>query len=403
MEIRDLTPDDIDDILDLRKRSFGPVSAADAERWRRAAAPVMAEGRYLGVLDGDRLAASARVRAFTQWWHGRPQPMAGVAGVTVNPEYRGRGVGTRLMRAVVERAAELGDAVSALYPATTPIYRAAGYEHAGAQHLTTLRAEALRSIRPTAPVKLRRMGPADAADVVSVLHRVHGAARASGPVSWDERTWALWLAEEDDFLYLAEDGYLVYQWDGDDIRVVNLVAGSEATARALWSMVGSSSSIAEHVTAPLAPDDPVLWLTRERSKDKVTDIRWMFRVVDLAAAVARRGYPAGVALDATVEVTDPLRPGNTGRWRLQVSGGDGAATLLEAATPATDGMATGAATPVPADPSGSPRLTINGFSALYAGIPTATLRLGGLLSGDDRHDEALDSAFAARPYMLDYF
>ncbi|MFG3436889.1 enhanced intracellular survival protein Eis [Nonomuraea sp. NPDC047897] len=403
MEIRDLNPDDIDAVLDLRRRSFGPVSAADADRWRRAVPPVMAEGRYLGVLDGDRLAASARVRAFTQWWHGRPQPMAGIAGVTVNPEDRGKGVGSRLMRAVVDRAAELGDAVSALYPATTPIYRAAGYEHAGAQRLMTLRAEALRSIRPSEPVKLRRMGPADAAEVVSVLHRAHGAARASGPVSWDERTWALWLAEEDDFLYLAEDGYVVYRWDGEDIRVVNLVAGSAPTARALWSLVGSSSSIAQHVTAPVAPDDPVLWLTRERSKEKATDVRWMFRVVDLAAAVARRGYPAGVALDATVTVDDPLRPGNTGRWRLRVSGGEGAATLLEAVTPAADGPGADVGALPTAGPSEGPRLAINGLSALYAGIPTATLRLSGLLSGDDRHDEALDSAFTARPYMLDYF
>jgi Predicted acetyltransferase involved in intracellular survival and related acetyltransferases len=27
-----------------------------------------------------------------QWWHGRAVPMAGVAGVTVAPEYRGQGV-----------------------------------------------------------------------------------------------------------------------------------------------------------------------------------------------------------------------------------------------------------------------------------------------------------------------
>ncbi|MEU8251246.1 GNAT family N-acetyltransferase [Nonomuraea sp. NPDC048916] len=383
MEIRDLTPDDLDAILDLRKRSFGVLSAAHTATWRKAMRPVLAEGRYLGAFDGARLTAAARVGGFTQWWHGRPQPMAGIAGVTVSPEDRGRGVGRQIMSAVVARAAEFGDAVSALYPATTPIYRSIGYEHAGAQHLATLPAEALRAIRPSGQVKLRRMGPDDAAEVVAVLHRVHGAARASGPVSWDERTWALWLDEADDFLYLADDGYVVYRWDGQDIRVENLVAGSEATARALWSLVGTSSSIAEHVTAPVAPDDPVLWLLRERSKEKVSLVRWMFRVIDVAAAVERRGYPAGVSLRADVEVDDPLRPGNTGRWRLEVADGRGTATR----TGAGDG----------------PRLTVNALSALYAGIPAATLRRSGLMSGDDRHDEALDTAFAARPYMLDYF
>ncbi|NUR92731.1 MAG: GNAT family N-acetyltransferase [Nonomuraea sp.] len=380
MEIRDLTPGDLDDVLDLRRRSFGPLSAAEAERWRRIVTPSLGEGRYLGAFDGGRLAASARLRSFTQWWHGRPQPMAGVAGVTVNPEDRGRGVGTRLMRAVIDRAADQGNAVSALYPATTPIYRSLGYEHAGAQHLLTVRAESLRGIRPSGEVKLRRMGPGDAAEVVSLLHRVHGAARSSGPVSWDEPTWRIWLANEDDFLYLADDGYAVYRWSGGDLRVDNLVAGSEDTTRALWSMVGSASSVAEKVVAPVAPDDPVLWLLGERSKDQVGQVRWMFRVLDVAAAAERRGYPAAVSGEAVLTVDDPLRGGGT--WRLTFSGGTCAA--------------------VRAGGEG-PSLSVAGFSALYAGVPTATLRRSGRLTGDDRYDDVLDAAFAAKPYMLDYF
>ncbi|MFI7703747.1 enhanced intracellular survival protein Eis [Nonomuraea sp. NPDC049480] len=385
MEIRDLTPDDLDAVLDLRKRSFGPTSPDDADRWRRAVTPALGQGRYLGAFDGSRLAASARLRQFTQWWHGRPQPMAGIAGVTVNPEDRGRGVGTRIMRAVIERAAALGDAVSALYPATTPLYRGVGFEHAGAQHNVTFRAEALRQIRPSGEVKLRRMGPGDAAEVISVLRRVHGATRASGPVSWDEPTWSLRLENKDDFLYLADDGFVVYRWRGEDILVDNLVAGSEKTARTLWSLVGSASSIAEHIVAPVAPDDPVLWLLRERSKDQVKQIRWMFRVLDVAAAIERRGYPVPVTCDAVVTVEDPVLGGGT--WRLEFSGGSGAATPVAESAAGAPGAVLGA----------------NGLAALYSGIPAATLRLAGLMSGDDRYDEALDTVFAARPYTLDYF
>ncbi|MFI6599742.1 enhanced intracellular survival protein Eis [Nonomuraea sp. NPDC050536] len=382
MEIRYLTPDDLDAVLDVRRRSFGPMPAADVERWRGLVAPILDEGRYLGAYDGTRLAAAARLRPFTQWWYGRPQTMAGVAGVTVNPEDRGRGVGSLIMRAIIDRAVELGDAVSALFPATTPIYRSLGFEHVGAQHAVTLPAEALRTIRPAGQVKLRRMGPDDASDVMAVLDRVHRATRASGPISGDEAAWRRRLEEPDDFLYLADDGYVIYRWSGHDMEVDSLVAGSEETAKALWSLVGSSSSVAKTVTAYVAPDDPVLWLLRERSKDQVRQTRWMFRVLAVPAAVARRGYPAGVTLDAVVEVSDPVRESNATAWRLEVSGGTGAAIRsLDV----------------------GPKLTINGFSALYAGIPTATLRLAGLMSGDTRYDEALDTAFAARPYMLDYF
>jgi predicted acetyltransferase len=380
VEIRDLTEADLDDVIDARRRAFGPIPADSRDKWRRIVLPALGEGRYLGVFDGTRLAAAARLRRFTQWWHGKPQPMAGVAGVTVNPEDRGRGVGTFIMKAVMDRAVALGDAASALYPATTAIYRRIGYEHAGALHTVRLPAEDLRRIAPAGQVKLRRMGPGDAAEVVSVLHRVHALARSSGPVSWDEHTWAVRLGDADDFLYLADDGYVVYRWKGDDIEVENLVAASGETLRALWSLVGSASSVARHVVAAVAPDDPVLWLLRERTKEDVAQIRWMFRVLDVPAAMERRGYPAHASCDAVVTVDDPIRGGGT--WRLELAGGSGAAT--------------------PADGPG-PRLTVNGFSALYAGVPTATLRLSGLMSGDDRHDEALDAAFAAKPYMLDYF
>ncbi|MBB2915000.1 putative acetyltransferase [Streptosporangium becharense] len=385
MQIRELTVDDIDAVYDNRRRAFGPLSEGDAETWRELVLPALAAGRYLGVVDGSRLVATSRINDLTQWWHGRPISMGGVASVTVAPEDRGRGVGRMIMSAVLDRCAELGHPVSALYPATTHLYRSLGWEHAGAMHRITLRAEALRTIRSTERVEVRRMGPGDAAEVIAIIGRIHGASRASGPVCWDEEAWRLWLADEKDFLYLADDGFVVYRWDDGDIEVETLMAGSEATARALWSMVGSSSSIAESVHAIVAPDDPVLWLIGERSKEQVKQTRWMLRVVDLPAAVAGRGFPAGVALDAVVRVDDPQRPGNSGLWHLSAADG------------------TGAAKPAEGYPGDVPVLTAGGLSALYAGVPVATLRLTGLLSGPADADEALGAAFHARPYMLDYF
>ncbi|MEV0588971.1 GNAT family N-acetyltransferase [Nonomuraea sp. NPDC050310] len=382
MDIRDLTPDDLGAVLEVRKRSFGPISASDTETWYQLVTPSVEQQRYLGVFDGDRLMAAARYRRLTQWWHGRPQPLAGVAGVVVGPEDRGRGVGRTITRAVMRRAVEHGYALSALYPATTAIYRSVGYEHVGAQHIVTLPTEALRSLAPAGTVKLRRMGPGDAPEVIATLGRIHAATRASGPISWEERTWRQWLGEEDDFLYLADDGFAVYRWDDGAIELDTLVAVSEETTRALWSLVGSASTVAKSVTACVAPDDPILWLLRERTKEQVKQVRWMLRVHDLPLAMERRGFSAAVELDAVVRVEDAEEPGAGGTWRLTVSGGAGRAE--------------------PAQGEG-PRLSANGLAALYGGLPAGLLRRTGMLRGDDRYDEALESAFAASPYMLDYF
>ncbi|MEV7970916.1 GNAT family N-acetyltransferase [Sphaerisporangium sp. NPDC088356] len=388
MEIRDVTPDDLDAVLDSRKRAFGPLPASSLAPWRAMVTPSLAEGRYLGVFDGVRLIGTSRINRYDQWWHGRPLSMGGVASVTVAPEERGRGVGRFLMLATLERCAELGHVASALYPATTPLYRSLGWEHAGARNRITLPAEALRTLSARdGGVKLRRMGPDDAPELRSVLDRVYASTRASGPLGWEERIARLWLSDEDDFAYLADDGFVLYRWSDGDIDVDNLVAGSEATARALWSLVGTASSMATTVTASVEPDDPVLWLLRERSYDSVKQTRWMFRLVDLAAAVGLRGYPAGVSAEIVLQVDDPQRPANSGAWHLAISSGAGAAT----ADPALPG-------------GNTPRLTIGGMSALFAGVPTSTLRRAGLLTGGTPGaDDVLDTAFAARPYMIDYF
>ncbi|RBQ14595.1 GNAT family N-acetyltransferase [Spongiactinospora rosea] len=385
MDIRDLTAGDLEAVLDNRRRAFGPVPEGDLESWREGMLAQLPQGRCLGVFDGPRLVASARIGEFRQWWHGRPVSMGGVGGVAVMPEERGRGVGGMLMRAVIERCAELGHSTSVLFPATTPIYRGVGYEHAGGHYVATLSAEALRGLgAPGEPVKLRRLGPDDAPEVMAIVERVYAAGRASGPICWNEQVWRHWLGEKDDLIYGTDDGFVIYRWDGDDIDVDNLVAGSEATARALWSLVGTASSVAKSVRACIAPDDPMLWMLRERSREDWRHIRWMLRLIDVPAAVAGRGFPAGVALDTLLTVDDPERPANSGTWRLRVEGGEGALTRAAGGE--------------------GPRLSIGALSALYAGVPAVVLRRSGLMTGGDPGaDEALESAFAGTAYMVDYF
>jgi predicted acetyltransferase len=388
VEIRDLTDGDLDAVLDSRKRAFGPLSASSVEPWRAMVTPSLAQGRYLGAFDGGRLVGTCRINCYDQWWHGRPLSMGGLASVTVSPEDRGRGVGRVLVGTALERCAELGHVVSALYPATTPLYRGLGWEHAGARHRVTLPAEGLRALSARdGGVKLRRMDPGDAPELRAILERVYGATRASGPLGWEERMTRQWLADEDDFAYIADDGYLVYRWRGGDIEVDNLVAGSEATARALWSLVGTASSVATTVTADVEPDDPVLWLLRERSFDSIEQARWMLRLIDLASAVAGRGYPAGARVHTVVEVEDAQRPANSGAWRLEISSGAGTATAATA--PAGEDVS---------------RFTIGGMSALFAGVQPGALRRAGLLTGGTQEtDDLLGTAFAAKPYMIDYF
>src|SRR4051794_6115535 len=97
LQVRDLVPDDHDAALDIRTRSFGPLSAGGRSWWGDLFERTVAARRSLGVFTGDTLVATTRIHAYQQLWGGQALPMAGIAGVVVAPEWRGRGVARLLM------------------------------------------------------------------------------------------------------------------------------------------------------------------------------------------------------------------------------------------------------------------------------------------------------------------
>jgi predicted acetyltransferase len=383
--VRDLVLADRDEVLDVRHRSFGALAEDSRSWWETRFEQSIAARRAIGVDDGSRLVATARIHDYRQFWGGRSLPMAGVAGVVVAPEWRGRGVATLLMTAVLHRAAELGDVLSVLFPAAVPPYRRLGWEMAGAMSRTTFAAEGLRRLGAS-KVRVRRATLEDTDEIVHCLRTSSQRSRACGPLDLTQADVREMLADDDNFCYLAEDGVLVYAWEGGDLRVERLAAESAQTTRALWSVVGSGSSVARRVHSYQPAHDPIHWVLGDKADLDVSEDRWLLRIVDPRAAVSGRGFPLGVTADVPLTLEDPWLDAGAGSFRLRVS--DGTGELLPADDTATD--------PV--------RLGPNGFAALYAGTPVATLRTAALMTGGSAiHDGLLESAFASRCYLTDSF
>jgi predicted acetyltransferase len=367
-------------------------------------------GAIIGAFRGGALVGSARYHVMRQWWYGRPMPMAGVAGVKVAPEERGRGVGKAMMAVLLAEIGQRGFPVSTLFPSTAPLYRAGGWEFAGGVYATELPVAALAALADRdestglasliganqAVPSLRRATKDDGQAIVAVKALVHERLLLSGPNT--REPWMLrdWLDDEDHFAHLADDGFLSYRW-GDRLpngeRVLDveeLVAASDATARAFWQILASHASTGGRVRACLAPDDPVTWLTREPAAETRQVDTWMLRLVDGPAAIAARGYPVHATVSAVLDLADAARPANSGRWALEVA--DGAGTMARLGD--APGGAVGDAV----------RLGARGFAAMFAGVPIATLRLAGLLAGGDpATDDALGVAFRGPAYMMDHF
>ncbi|HEV7194431.1 MAG TPA: GNAT family N-acetyltransferase, partial [Pedococcus sp.] len=306
LEFKAPTESDLDAIAEVRIRSFGPMSPAEAQRSRAANLELLAQDRLFAVFDGRTLAGCGKARGFEQAWHGRLVPMAGMAGVTVLPEFRGRGVGTLLMRGLAERCVTRGEPISALFPATVPVYRRLGWELVGGYHRYALPAAQLRTLGGSSGPPTQATS-ADVDRLMTICRDALSRGRSSGPLLWSRQGWERRLADPDEFVYLLDDGVLVYGWDGGegyDLRVDLLLAESEDTLRSLWSLVGSGSSIATTVFAYLSPDDPVFWVLPEEAGHEVKTHGWMLRVLDVPGALASRGYARGAETELVLRVDD---------------------------------------------------------------------------------------------------
>lgn len=407
MQVRPLSfDDDLGAELDLSRRAFGPVAAAAVPARHDSVRAAIAAGTIVGAFDGARLTGSARYHVMRQWWHGRAVPMAGVAGVKVAPEERGRGTGTALIARLLGDIAAAGYPLSALYPATAPLYRGFGWEIAGGTYEMVLPARSLAALSPPDPAvsggdpagpPVRRAGPGDEEEIVAVLGLVHERLAHCGPATREPWQVRRWLDDPERFAYLAPDGFLAYQWGSPDgtpavldtrgIDVLQLVAASPGTARALWRILGSHAPTASTISARVPPGDPVQFLTREPDAVLRRAGPWMLRVTDAPAAIAARGYPAAVSLSAPLELADPALPANAGAWQLEVSGGRG--SLERAGT---------------SQAPGALRLGARGLAALYGGTAPGQLRVAGLAAGGDRAtDDALAAAFGGQAFLLDAF
>ena len=315
--------------------------------------------------------------------------------------------------------AERGYALSALYPATARPVPVAGLGDGrrplpgrGASQVTRLAAAARsacpgpgrawrgRPGRRTAGrlPAVRRAGPQDARDVIAVLAAVHAGARDCGPATLDPASVRRWLAEPGTCSPTwRPDGFLGYGWHGGsdhEIMVHVLAAGSAPTARALWGIVASHASVTGTVHAVVGPDDPIGWLTREPDVRLRLHKRWMLRVLDPAAAISGRGFPAAAVRASCCDCGDDQLPAGAGLHTLTVRDGEG--SLLPWHNGALGRLA------CPPEPV---RLGPRGFAALYAGVADGDAprrRARGRRRSRCRRRRWTPSS-PATAYLLDYF
>jgi predicted acetyltransferase len=394
-ETRFLTQDDLEPAFRLDQQAFN-LPEERRELWIRQAVPE----RKLGAFADGRLVAATHVHAFGQFFGGRSVPMGGVGDVAVAPEHRGKGLASRLLIESLQAMRDRGEAVSALYPATTTLYRSVGYELAGATVLYQVSPRALRDVRGTGSLETRRVEKGEEpAGIRRCYERV--APGINGWLDRDDRRWrSLWNRWHQGhyvYEYAAPNGeieaYVVYRHEptppgaeGDyALRAEQIVAATPEGLRTVWRTLASSGSQVDAITFAASPEDALLLLMPEQRIGVRGQVRWMLRIVYAQGAVAARGYPPTMEIAVPITLEDETLPDNAGTWTLRVADGKG---RLEAGG------------------EEGPRFGIGAFSSLYTGwASTHTLSRAGLLTGGSPSQlRELDAAFAGpTPWMMDEF
>ena len=381
------TDDEWVSVVEIFQRGFGLT--VDPEQRDRMLGGILRD-RCLAVFVGDDVAAASQVRPFGIFLGGRSVPLGGYSPVAVAPEWRGRGFGTRITEAHFPALRERGEIVAGLYPASTRLYRGAGFEVAGAFVRHSIVTRHLNELRPSQAWPTQRRLSRDDIDAVKACYRAY-AMDSNGWLDRSEHWWGRLVEDFEKQHWYGVDGpdgalagYVRYRHEASDssihsydISIAELCAEEPDVAVGLWKLVGSSSSQALYTKFVGGHDHPLLhWLPEQDAKQEAA-VRWMARIIDAPAAVASRGYPDGVRASVDIEIRDAQCDWNTGRWTLAVE--DGAGTLVKGG-------------------NGTVGISTQGLASLFTGYTSASgLRRLGLVTGDPRDARRLDAMFAGPP------
>ena len=373
---------------DLRRQAFGPTDPYDPDL------AVPDPERTVAAYVGDDLMGTVVALDFTMTWGGSPVPGAGVSGVVVRPELRGRGAARALLQESFDRMRARGEVVAALFPTTATLYRSVGFEICGSHVWRHVPLDVI----PTGPATTLQWRRVDFDDPGLRAMHERMAGRIDGWAVTDDRWWArtqttmVKEASINRFAYLgSRDGIdaaaVIYHYESSTEPFyelgTDLIAGVDdhavAAALGFLAINGTTASRVE-------TDLPASLLARHVpsfQRAKVTNaVPWMLRLLDPVGAVAARGWPSSVTGRVELDIVDETIPANAGYHVFDIAAGSASLTP---------------------GGSGEVAVTVNDLAVIYAGGDVRGLADAGRLAGATKPVVDLFAAAGASHPSMPFF
>lgn len=298
----------------------------------KVSARTLRNSRSLAALDGDEIVGTAVVYPMQMNIpEGRSAPTAVVAGVTVLPTHRRRGILTRMMDVHLRKALDSGEIFAILGASESIIYGRYGFGIASLIESWSIdRRHTELAYAPESPGRLRFIDKNDAAELLpSVAVRV--CADRPAFVALHPDHWAEFLADFEHerrggsafhFVVYEEDGkidgFVIYRLHGRTVRVIDLMAGSDAAHAALWRFCFGIDLRTTIECGDRPVDDPLPWMLADprRLQRSLRDGMWL-RILDVQKALEARTYAREGRI--VLEVRDEFCAWNDGLYELEGS------------------------------------------------------------------------------------
>ncbi|RME79859.1 MAG: GNAT family N-acetyltransferase [Chloroflexi bacterium] len=322
--VRPILADELPKVARLRAVGFGGDERRVLQRLKQ-------QPRYnyshiiIAEYEGEAI-GTATAFPVDMWLSGVPVKVGAVAGVTVLPEFRRKGIAAKMMEFLIVRMFAEGQAMSALFPFSHKYYRQFGYETVGDVHAYRINPQNLtvfpegHKVRPYQPDDLPMM---------RVIHK----AQLTWRNGWFTRPneWWAWLVNRwPDIMVYDNDGmiegYYFYNITTTDRgeRVLHLLEFMATEDEAYRGLIGYLAAQNEaDVIEYMAPPDTLLrHALRQPYADEAVTRQWVFkdlchvtpgmmaRIINLPAALTARFYTRGLSGERTLKVHDRFIPTN---------------------------------------------------------------------------------------------
>jgi predicted acetyltransferase len=301
-----------------------------------------------------------------------------------------------------------GEIISALYPTASALYRSVGYEFGGRWERTwvdTSHLALLSSTRktPNADLHVEALEPGGLQRMRPLYDRLaadsHGWLDRS-ELFWDRLNFYENPSKSNSFGYVITDGgevvaglTVAHRSSQNrhmfDVEIGGPFAGSTAAFDAAIDLIAGLGTTAERASLGLPVEAAALHLPGA-ILDHADSWLWMFRLVDVKAAIEARGYSPHLTTTWRFNLVDDTAPWNSGSWEVGIDAGRATA---EHRAPQTDDRVV---------------LTIDvqTLACLFTGFisPWDLATAGRLPGAESDLLHVLDAAFFGRPpRLVDFF